>query len=48
MGLAEFERKKDEKIDGVIYNMSPSPNYKHGIINNNINTIIKTGLKNSL
>ena len=48
MGLAEFERKKDEKIDGVIYDMSPSPNFTHGIINNNINTIIKTGLKNSL
>lgn len=48
MGLAEFERRKDEKIDGVIYNMSPRPNYKHGIINNNINTIIKQGLKDSL
>lgn len=48
MGLAEYERKKDEKINGVIYQMSPSPSYKHGIINNNINTIIKTGLKDSL
>ena len=48
MGLAEFERKKDEKINGVIYDMSPSPDFKHGIINNNINTIIKQGLKNSL
>ncbi len=33
MGLADFERRKDEKINGVIYNMSPSPEYKHGIIN---------------
>ena len=48
MGLAELERKRDEKIDGVIYDMSPSPSFKHGIINNNINTIIKAGLKNSL
>ena len=48
MGMAEFERKKDEKINGVIYDMSPSPGYQHGIINNNINTIIKAGLKNSL
>ena len=48
MGLAEFERRKDEKIDGVIYDMSPAPGYQHGIINNNINTIIKTGLKNSI
>ena len=25
MGMAEFERRKDEKIDGVFYDMSPSP-----------------------
>ena len=48
MGMAELERKKDEKINGVIYNMSPAPGYKHGIINNNINTIIKQNLKHSL
>lgn len=48
MGMAEFERRKDEKIDGVIYDMLPSPNYTHGIINNNINRIIGNGLKNSL
>lgn len=48
MGLAEFERKKDEKIDGVIYDMSPSPGYQHGIINSNVHTIIKQGLKNSI
>lgn len=48
MGLAEFERKKDEKIDGVIYDMSPAPEYRHGIVNSNIHTIIKQGLKNSI
>ena len=48
MGLAEFERKKDEKINGVIYAMSPTPSFRHGIINNNINTIIKNNLKDSL
>ena len=48
MGLAEFERSKDEKIDGVIYSMSPSAGFNHGIINGNIYTIIKLGLKNSL
>lgn len=48
MGLAEFEQKKDEKIDGVIYDMSPAPGYRHGIINSNIHTIIKQGLKNSI
>ena len=48
MGMAEFERRKDEKINGVIYNMSPAPGYQHGIINSNIHTIIKQGLKNSI
>ena len=48
MGLAEYERKRDEKINGVIYDMSPSPHFKHGIINGNINFVIKQGLKNSL
>lgn len=48
MGLAELERKKDEKIDGIIYAMSPAPDYKHGIVNSNIHTIIKQGLKSSI
>lgn len=48
MGFAELERKKDEKIDGVIYDMSPSPGYRHGIINGNIYRIIGNGLKDSL
>lgn len=48
MGLAEFERRKDEKIDGVIYDMSPSPGYRHCIINGNIYTIIRQGLKSRI
>ena len=48
MGLAEFERKKIEKINGVIYDMSPSPGYQHGIVNGNIYTYIKTGLRGSV
>lgn len=48
MGLAEFERKKDEKINGVIFDMSPSPSFSHGIVNSNIHTIIKQGLKSSI
>ncbi|MDE6942187.1 MAG: Uma2 family endonuclease [Lachnospiraceae bacterium] len=48
MALLAGENPKTEKIGGVIYNMSPSPNYLHGIVNNNINTIIKTSLKDSL
>lgn len=48
MGLAEFERKKDEKINGVIFDMSPVPGFRHGIINSNIHSIVKNGLKNSV
>lgn len=48
MGLAEKERRKDEKINGVIYDMSPSPDFRHGIVDGNIYTIIKAGLKNSV
>lgn len=48
MGLAKFERKKDEKINGVIYDMSPMPGFQHGIINGNIYTNIAKGLKDSL
>ena len=43
MPLLEGEYQKQEKINGEIYNMSPSPDYQHGIVNNNINTIIKKG-----
>lgn len=45
MEMAEGERRKDEKINGVVYDMSPAPHFRHGIINSNIHTIIKHGLK---
>lgn len=48
MVLAEFERKKDEKIDGVVYDMSPAPGFEHCIINGNIYTFIKQGLRGSV
>ena len=48
MALLKENRQKQEKINGVVYDMSPSPDYTHGIVNNNINTIIKNGLKDSL
>lgn len=48
MALLAGEYQKTEKIDGVIYNMSPSPNYLHGVVNGNIHTIIKNSLKDSL
>lgn len=48
MALASSEHWRDEKINGVVYDMSPSPGYRHGIINGNIYTGIKQGLKNSV
>lgn len=48
MGLAEFEHRKDEKINGVVYDMSPAPGYRHGIINGNIYRSIGNALKDSL
>ncbi|MCM1200050.1 MAG: Uma2 family endonuclease [Bacteroides fragilis] len=48
MGLARMEHRKDEKINGIIYDMPPSPNYTHGIVNGNIYAIVKAGLKNSI
>ena len=48
MGLAESERKRDEKIDGVIYDMSPSPGYRHFVVDGNIHRIIANGLISSI
>lgn len=48
MALAASEHWRDEKINGVIYDMSPAPDFRHGIINNNINRIIGYGLKGSI
>lgn len=48
MALAAREHWRDEKINGTIYDMSPAPGYQHGIINGNIYTIIKKGLKDSI
>lgn len=48
MALAANEHWRDEKINGVIYDMSPAPGYRHGIIDGNIYNIIKNALKNSL
>lgn len=48
MVMLRDDYQKQEKMNGITYDMSPSPNYRHGIVNNNINTIIKNGLKNSL
>lgn len=37
-------RVRQEQIDGVVYDMSPSPNFRHGIVNGNIYTAIKRRL----
>ena len=43
MALLEYERRKDEKINGIVYAMSPAPGFQHGIINGNIYRIIANG-----
>ena len=48
MPMLEDEYKKEEKVNGVFYDMSPSPNYQHGIVNGNIYRIISAGLKGSI
>ena len=39
---------KQEKINGVVYNMSPSANYRHSIVNGNIYGKLREGFKGSL
>ncbi len=41
-------RRKIEKMDGIIYDMSPSANYRHGIVNGNIYNSIYNQLRGSL
>lgn len=48
MAFANEEHRKQEKINGIIYDMSPSPGFRHGIVNGNIFASVKAGLKNSL
>lgn len=48
MALPKETYRKQEKMNGVVYDMSPAPSFQHGIINGNIYGIIKAGLKGSL
>lgn len=48
MPLLKDDYKKQEKMNGTVYDISPSPNYRHGIVDGNIYSVIKNGLKNSL
>lgn len=48
MSSVKREYTKQEVINGVIYAMPPSADYRHGIVNGNIYTRVKISLKNSL
>ena len=48
MPMLKDDYKKEEKINGVIYNMSPSANYRHGMVNGNIYMIIANKLKGNI
>jgi len=43
-----MKRVKEEKVDGVIYDMSPAPAYQHSIVNGKIFAKISDGLKGSM
>lgn len=48
--MAELKEdyRKEERINGIVYDMSPSADYRRGIVNSNIHAILKQHLKNSL
>ena len=48
MPLLKEDCIKEEKINGVIYDMSPSPCYQHGLVNGNIYRAVSGGLKGSI
>lgn len=48
MPMLKEEYRKEEKINGVIYSMSPSANYRHGIVNGNLHAAIFNGLKGNI
>lgn len=48
MPLLERDNCRQEKIGGVIYDMSPSAGWAHGIVNINILGILTNALKGSL
>lgn len=48
MPMLKDDYKKEEKINGTIYNMSPSANYRHGMVNGNIHMTIANQLKGNI
>lgn len=48
MPLLSDDYKKREKIDGIIYDMSPSGGFAHGQLNGNIYHLLRKQLKDSI
>lgn len=48
MAAKNLDRIRDEKINGVIFDMSPAPNFRHSEICGNLYLKIRMGLKGSL
>lgn len=48
MPLLKDDYAKTEKVNGIIYNMSPSGGFRHSQINGNIHHILRKQLKNSI
>lgn len=48
MPLLKDDYTKQEKINGIIYNMSPSGGFSHGQINGNIHHALRKQLKDSV
>ena len=48
MTSVEQERIRDEKINGKIFDMSPTPGYQHSVVNGNVFSKIRGGLKGSM
>lgn len=43
--MLEDECRKQEKINGIIYNENQSPDYRYAIVNGNIYCIVSEGLR---
>lgn len=48
MPLTDYDLRKEEVIDGVVYDMSPSAGYQHSLINGNIYAKLRASMKGSL
>lgn len=48
MDAMKLDRIREEKIDGIVYDMSPAPHFKHSQICGNLYAAIRIGLKDSM